>query len=502
MLDAGILAAIVIYFVAMLAIGVYFLRSSKTTGLREYFLGGRKMNPYVTALSAQASDMSGWMLMGLPGAIVVAGMGQAWIGIGLAVGSYLCWLFAAKRLRKHSVVSGNAITMPEFFSNRFHDDKGYLRLISTVIILFLFTIYVASGFKSCGAVLEMALGIGLEVAIIVGVVITVAYTMMGGYKAVCWADFTQAILMVICVVVVPIAAINAMGGWGEVTSAWDALDIEGFTNLFYDSGEPITVIALVSALAWGLGYFGMPHIVIRYMSIRNPNEIKIARRVSLVWIVIALSAVVLMALVGRVYFAGQTPGVDYDAEHIFLMLSSSLFAPFVCGIMFAAILAAIMSTVDSQLLVATSSITNDIMSKSKRRTYSDSKLGWVSRVLVVVISVIAALLALYGSDNIMGLVSYAWSGFGAAFGPLMILALFWKRMNLQGAMASMVVGFATVILWESFMDFTGLYSLLPGFVFAFIAGVAVAMMTPPPSQEIQDEFDEAQVYEEPVEGSA
>lgn len=490
----GILAAIVIYFVAMLAIGVYFLKGSRAQGMREYFLGGRKMNPYVTAMSAQASDMSGWMLMGLPGAIVVAGMGQAWIGIGLAIGSYLCWLFAAKRLRKHSVVSGNAITMPEFFSNRYHDEKGYLRLISTVIILVLFTIYVASGFKSCGAVLEMALDLALPAAIVIGVIITISYTIMGGYKAVCWADFVQAILMVICVAAVPIAAIYTMG-WGNITAGWEALDIEGFTNLFYDSGQPITIIALVSALAWGLGYFGMPHIVIRYMSIRNPNEIKVARRVSLVWIVIALGSVILFALIGRVFIAG-TPGVDYNEENIFLLMSSALFSPFVCGIMFAAILAAIMSTVDSQLLVATSSITNDIMAKSKNNKYSDKQLGWVSRVVVILISIVAALLALYGSENIMGLVSYAWSGFGAAFGPLMILSLFWKRMNLQGAMASMIVGFATVILWETFMDFTGLYSLLPGFIFAFIAGVVVALLTPPPSERIQEEFDEAQVYEE------
>lgn len=504
-MDSGILAAIVVYFVLMLALGVYFLKGSRTQGMREYFLGGRKMNPYVTAMSAQASDMSGWLLMGLPGAIVVAGLGQAWIGIGLAVGSYVSWLIVAKRLRKHSVVSGNSITMSEFFSNRFRDEKGYLRIISAIIILFFFTIYVASGFKSSGVVLSLSIDIDLQIAIIVGAVITILYTLMGGYTAVCWADFFQAILMAVCVVIVPLVAIYDMGGIDQVSTALDTAGIpEGFTSLLYDGGEPITFIAFLSAVAWGLGYFGMPHIVVRYMSIRDPNEIKVARRISLVWIVIALSAVAAVAIVGRAYFAVRnvTPGVDFDAEYIFLELSKALFVPglsFVCGVMFAAILAAIMSTVDSQLLVATSSITNDIMAKSKKRQYSDKFLGWVSRGIVVVIAVIALYLALYGSDNIMGLVSYAWAGFGSAFGPLMLLALYWKRMNVQGAMASMIVGFATVILWETFMDSTGLYSLVPGFIFSMITGIVVALLTPPPSEKVVEEFDEAQVYEEKAE---
>ncbi len=498
-MEIGLVAAIVIYFVAMLGIGFYFLKRTKTGGMKEYFLGGRKMNPYVTALSAQASDMSGWLLMGLPGAILVAGMGEAWIGIGLAIGSYLCWLFVAKRLRKHTKVSGDAITMPEFFSNRFHDKKGYLRIISTVIILFFFTIYVASGFKSCGAVLGMALDLALPIAILVGVVITVAYTMMGGYTAVCWADFIQALLMVICAVIVPIYAIIKMGGWGEVTSTLDGMGLDNFTNLFYSGGEPITFIAIVSAMAWGLGYFGMPHIVVRYMSIRHPDEVKVARRVSLIWIIIALISVIVMAVVGRAYFGiGDTGSAPFDPEHIFLELSYDLFIPFICGIVFAAILAAIMSTVDSQLLVATSSITNDILGKSEKYNFSDNKLTWISRIVVVVISIIAAVIALYGSDNIMGLVSYAWSGFGSAFGPLMILALFWKRMNIQGAMASMVAGFLVVILWESFGP-AAIYSLLPGFIIAFVVGVVVALLTAPPTKEIEDEFDAAQVYEEPRE---
>ncbi len=507
-LDAGILAAIVVYFVAMLLLGMWFFKRTRNQGMREYFLGGRKNNPYVTALSAQASDMSGWMLMGLPGAIVLFGLGQAWIGIGLAIGSYLCWLFVAKRLRKHSVVSGNSITMSEFFSNRFHDEKGYLRIISAVIILFFFTIYVASGFQSSGIVLSLSIDMGLELAIIIGAIITILYTIMGGYTAVCWADFFQALLMAICVVVVSLVAIFDMGGIGEVTSVWDTINseqLEGFTNLFYSGGEPMSFLAIVSLLAWGLGYFGMPHIVVRYMSIRDPEEVKVARRISLLWIVIALSAVVLVALVGRAYFLEQGRTFDEtNAEQIFLELSKALFVPglsFVCGIMFAAILAAIMSTVDSQLLVATSSITNDIMAKSKKHKYSDKAMSWVSRAVVVGISVVALVIAIYGGENIMGLVSYAWSGFGSAFGSLMILSLFWKRMNLQGAMAAMVTGFVVVIFWQTFMGFTGVYSLIPGFCLSMIVGVIVALLTPPPSEKVQEEFDLAQTYVEPPGGA-
>ncbi len=485
----------------MLGIGFYFYRRTKERGMSEYFLGGRTMNPYVTAMSAQASDMSGWLLMGLPGAILLAGMGQAWIGIGLAIGSYLCWLIAAKRIRKHTKVCGDSITVSEFFSNRYHDQKGYLRLISTIIILFFFTIYVASGFQSCGLTLAAALGLPEMTlwVLLIGVIITIAYAVMGGYTAVCWADLFQAILMVVVAVLVPVVALNAMGGWGEVTSVLDTLQLENFTSLLYDSGQPIGIIAVVSALAWGLGYFGMPHIIVRYMSIRDPEEIKVARRVSLVWIVIALAAVCIMAVIGRAFMYsefGMVPienGVgDYNPEEIFLKMAGSLFGPFLCGVVYAAILAAIMSTVDSQLLVCTSSITNDILGKSKKYNFSDKKLTMISRIVVVIIAIVAVLIVMTGNESIMGLVSYAWAGFGAAFGPLMILSIFWKRMNIQGAMASMIVGFIMIIFWESFMGFTGIYSLLPGFIVSFIVGVVVALMTPSPSKEIEDEFDAAQ----------
>lgn len=495
-MDYLILLAFIVYFAAVLFIGFMFYKKSHS--MEDYILGGRQMNPYVTALSAQASDMSSWLLMGLPGAVMLLGLGEAWIGIGLAAGSYISWLIVAKKLRKHSVVSGNALTMPEFFSNRFKDEKGYLRLIASVVILFFFVIYVASGFKGCGIVMQTVFPeLSLALAMGVGAIIIIVYTFLGGYKAVCWTDFLQGMLMVIAVVVVPIAVIMNLGGWENVSNAWDQVGVEEFTNLFWDGGNPLSAIAIISLLAWAFGYFGMPHIVVRYMSIRSPNEVKVARRVSLIWIVIALSAAILIGMVGRAYFQINDLSLDgYNSENIFIDMVSNVFVgslwPFVAGLLFAAVMAAIMSTADSQLLVASSSITNDVLGKSKRFNFSDANLMWISRLVVIAVAIIAFILAMVGSDNIMGLVSYAWAGFGAAFGPLMLLSLYWKRMNLQGAIASMVTGFVVIIIWESFMDFTGIYSLLPGFILSMAAGIIVALATAAPQQEIIDEFDAAQ----------
>ena len=497
--DIWVLVAFILYFVFVLGIGYYFY--NKSHSMEDYFLGGRSMNPYVTAMSAQASDMSSWLLMGLPGAVLLLGLGEAWIGIGLAIGSYLSWLFVAKKLRIHSEVSGNALTMPEFFSNRFKDEKGYLRMIAAVIILFFFVIYVASGFKGCGVIMTTIFpGIGLEIAMAIGAVIIIAYTFMGGFKAVAWTDFFQAILMVIAIIVVPLATIGSTtGGWEAIQAGLDGLGTD-FLNIFYDGGEVMSAITIISLLAWGFGYFGMPHIVVRYMSIRDPKEVKVARRVSLIWIILALSFAILVGIVGRGFFIVQYGGVpaDFNAEHIFVFLSGQLFPALIAGILYAAIMAAIMSTADSQLLVASSSITNDIVSKLKWAQHQpkiEIKLMWISRGIVILVAVLAIILALFGGSNIMGLVSYAWAGFGAAFGPLMILSLYWKRMNFYGAIASMLTGFATVILWNTFLSSTGIYELLPGFIFALIVGVIVSLATAAPPQEIVDDFEKAKAVE-------
>ena len=508
-MDAMTAVAFVIYFIALILIGIHFWKVKDRDSMEDYILGGRSFGPYVSAMSAQASDMSGWLLMGLPGSIVLMGLGQAWIGIGLLIGSYTSWLFVAKRLRKHSVVSKNSLTMPEFFSNRFADHKGYLRIICAVVILFFFTIYVGSGFKSCGIVMEMLLeDSGMQLGILVGGLVIILYTFLGGYKALCWTDFFQAILMVVVIVMVPLVIIGDVG-WDTITTGWDeimATEMPGYTDFFYNAGVPITLTVVISGLVWGLGYYGMPHIVVRYMSIRKVSEIKVARRVSLIWGILALSFVCLIGIIAGVYLPMN--GIDIlsmssnQAEFVFMYTAQQLFqetAPFILGVVFAAILAAIMSTASSQLLVSASSITNDVLAKSSRVHISERNLMWLARIIVVIISIIGMCLALFGSDNIMGLVSYAWSGFGSAFSPVMILALFWKRMNWQGAMAAMITGFAVVVFWETFMDFTGMYSLFPGFILAFIVGVVVAKLTPAPSQEVLDEFEAAQNYVDPEE---
>jgi sodium/proline symporter len=499
-MDFMVLIAFIAYFILVLGVGYYFY--NKSHNMEDYILGGRSTHPYVAAMSAQASDMSSWLLMGLPGAVLLFGLGEAWIGIGLAIGSYLSWLLVAKKLRIHSEVSGNALTMPEFFSNRFNDNKGIIRIVAAVIILFFFVIYVASGFKGCGVVFQVIFpDVAVEVAMIIGAIIIIAYTFMGGFKAVSWTDFFQAILMVIAIVVVPLATIgNTTGGWEAMEAGLNDLGTE-FLNIFYDGGQPMTFIAILSLFAWAFGYFGMPHIVVRYMSIRDPKEVKIARRVSLIWIVIALSFAILVGIVGRGYLIVEYGGVpaDFNAEHIFVFLSGQLFPSLIAGVLYAAIMAAIMSTADSQLLVASSSITNDILSKTKWAQRQDDlqrKLMWIARGIVILIAIIAIILAMYGGSNIMGLVSYAWAGFGAAFGPLMILSLYWKRMNIYGAVASMAVGFLTVILWNTFLTAdTGIYELLPGFIFALIAGVVVALATPAPGQEIVEDFEKAAAIE-------
>ena len=505
-MDMLVLLAFIIYFIVVLWIGFYFY--NKTHNMSDYVLGGRDINPYVTAMSAQASDMSGWLLMGLPGSIYLMGMGKIWIGIGLAIGSYLAWLFIAKRLRIYSEKCKDSLTVPVFFSNRFRDEKGYLRIVAGIAILFFFTIYVASGFVAGGKLFTVVFSeVSYELAAIITCVIIVLYTFSGGFKAVCWTDFVQAIMMIVAIVVVPLVALGEIGGgWDTVSSTFNGL-VENGTSLLWVNGEQITVIALLSCLAWGLGYVGMPHILVRYMAIKNPEEIKVARRVGTLWVIIALAAVGFIAVIGRVYLGNPS---DFDSENVFIAMVSNLFgnsAPIIAGFLYAAILAAIMSTADSQLLVAASAITNDLYNRDGKKQVSEDRLMWMSRICVIVIAVIGVGIALSGNNTIMDLVSFAWAGFGASFGPVMVLALFWKRMNKHGALASTIVGFVTVIVWntffisggvfsgifgvQTFIWDSGLYELLPAFILSLIAGIVVSLMTEEPTEEMKREFDEA-----------
>ena len=505
-IDIGIIIAFALYFVLVLGIGYYFYH--RTHSMEDYVLGGRELNPYVSAMSAQASDMSGWLLLGLPGAIFVAGLGEIWIGIGLAIGSYLAWLFVAKRLRVYSEKCGNALTVPEFFSNRFRDEKGYLRLVSSIVILVFFTFYVTSGFVSGGNVFISIFGdIDYKVAVLITASIIVVYTFMGGFKAVCWTDFVQALLMLIAIIVVPLAALGQIdGGWGHMVDIVNS-EVDHFTSLGWDAGEPLTFIVLVSCLAWGLGYFGMPHIIVRYMAISKPEEVKVARRVGTAWIIIALTGAALIGMIGHAW-AVSNGVVITNPERIFLeIIGSGLFVSVIAGVLYAALMAAVMSTADSQLLVASSAITNDLYAKYAKGDASDEKLMWISRGVVVAVAIIAAIFALDENSSIMNLVSFAWSGFGAAFGPIMILALFWKRINAKGALAGMLTGFIMDVVWNTFFNAggiipgllkvdwcvwnSGLYELLPAFILAFVAAIVVSLLTEEPSEEMQKEFDEA-----------
>ena len=508
-MEIWMIVAFVAYFIVIIGVGMYFYnRSAK---MNEYFLADRGLNPYVVALSAQASDMSGWLLMGLPGSILLAGVGEVWTGIGLAIGTYLAWLVVAKRLRVYSEKANNSITISEYFSNRFKDQATLLRILCGIIILVFFTVYVASAFVAGGNTLLAIFPEGeYKMLMLVGALIVIVYTFLGGFKAVCWTDFFQGLLMLVAVVIIPLALTNQLGGVHDATEAIKAIagTDPGFSLDFISCGW----IAIVSGLAWGLGYFGMPHIAVRYMSIKNPDEIRISRRIATIWVVISLACACMIGLIGRAWAASEgliaadgTLIDGFNPELIFIKSVNTLWAvsvPALAGVLFAALMAAVMSTSDSQLLVASSAVSNDIYKHFKGKDVAEEKLVWISRAIIIVIAIVAALIALDPESSIMNLVSFAWGGFGAAFGPLMILSLFWKRTNGKGAVAGILTGFLTVVLWNTFfrsgiitkqfiMDtpVTGLYELLPGFVFAFIAIVVVSLLTGKPDDESNATFD-------------
>jgi len=512
-MEIWMIVAFVAYFIVIIGVGMYFY--NRSARMNEYFLADRGLNPYVVALSAQASDMSGWLLMGLPGSILVAGVGEVWTGIGLAIGTYLAWLVIAKRLRVYSEKANNSITISEYFSNRFKEHAGIIRILCGVILLVFFTVYVASAFVAGGNTLLAIFPEGeYKMMMLVGAAIVIVYTFLGGFKAVCWTDFFQGMLMLIAVVIIPLALTDQLGGLEAASEAVKSISGEDpkFSLDFISCGW----IAIASGLAWGLGYFGMPHIAVRYMSIKNPEEIRLSRRIATTWVVISLACACLIGLIGRAWAASKGY-ISFDdkgallldggsPELIFIKAVDAIWAvsvPALAGVLFAALMAAVMSTSDSQLLVASSSVSNDIYKYFKGGDISEEKLVWISRFIIILIAVIAAVIALDPESSIMNLVSFAWAGFGAAFGPLMILSLFWKRTNGKGAIAGILTGFITIILWNTFfrsgiitkefiMDtpVTGLYELVPGFIFAFIAIVLVSLLTSKPDEETEAIFDE------------
>ncbi len=494
------LFAFVLYFVAMLSIGiVFFVRSrSSQNGEKDYFLGGRQMGPWVTAMSAQASDMSAWLLMGLPGSIFAFGFGQAWIGIGLAIGTALNWIFVAKRLRKFSKASGDAITLPQYLSNRFATANPALKIVCAVVFLVSFTLYVASAFSAGATVFHQLIpSLSIEIEMIIFVAILLIYTFLGGYKAVCWTDFFQGLLMLAALLAVPIAIVAFKGTdpallQNVITNPATGKEYAFVANFFNASWQDI-----VSGLGWGLGYFGMPHILVRFMAIEKPSMVKKSATVAIIWVVLSLGAAILIAYLGRM-IAANFAGTDMNfaqymlenglQETIFIQLSRMIFPAFIAGLLLAAIIAASMSTADSQLLVASSSFTSDIYKPFIKKNASQKELLWVGRIVVVIVAIVAYFIASSkgsGAQAIMDMVGNAWGLFGAAFGPVVILSLFWKRFTYKGAISGIIVGAVVDLAWLVWLSGTGVYEIVPGFVLGAIACVVVTLCDKKPSEAIE-----------------
>lgn len=495
MFNAEILA-FVLYFVAVLGIGIYFFFDGrKNESAEQYFLGGRHMGPFVTAMSAQASDMSGWLLMGLPGSILAFGLGKAWIGIGLAIGTAANWLYTAKRLRKFSKAYGNSITMPEYIQNRFFSKNRILSVLCAVIFLIAFTIYVASGFVA-GATVFTSLVPGLErsTAMIIFAIVILVYTFMGGYKAVCWTDFFQGLLMLVALLSVPILMVALEDMDKSALSTVFVNSATGDEYAFTTSIFSASWQDILSGLGWGLGYFGMPHILVRFMGIEKPSQVKKSAALAIAWVVITLGASMVLAYLGRMVVGAELLP-DGLQQTIFIVLARKYFPAFVSGILLAAIIAASMSTADSQLLVASSSFTNDIYKPLIRKNASEKELLWVGRGIVVVVAIIAYFIASAkgsGAQAIMDMVENAWGLFGACFGPTVILSIAWKRFNQPGAIAGIAVGAIVDLVWYfNFTTSTGVYEIVPGFIAGLIAAVLVTLITKAPNQEILEAFEKA-----------
>lgn len=495
------LLAFILYFVLVIGIGVYFFIKSQDGGEKDYFLGGRQMGPWVTALSAQASDMSAWLLMGLPGSILAFGLGQAWIGIGLAIGTALNWIFVAKRLRKFSKAANDSITLPQYLSNRFASKNPTLQIICAVIFLVCFTVYVASSFVAGASVFTTVFpSISTQTAMLIFAAIILAYTFLGGFKAVCWTDFFQGTLMFVALLAIPIVVVITQN-----------LDTSALSNVYtYVEGNVTHEYAfvgnlfaatpqdIISGLAWGLGYFGMPHILVRFMSIKKASMVKKSATIAIVWVFVALACTILIAYFGRM-MVGAELLVEGNQKLVFIALARKLFPAFIAGVLMAAIIAASMSTADSQLLVASSSFSSDIYKGAIRKNASDKEVLWMGRTVVFVIAIVAYFIASNkgeGAQAIMNLVENAWAGFGSAFGPVVLLSLFWKRLTYKGAVAGIVAGALVDVLWLIFMSATGIYEIVPGFVCGMVFAFVVSLIDKKPSREVEE------IYETALSGAA
>ncbi len=481
----------ILYLFFMLVIGIYFYKKGKSEDqdLAGYLLGGRDLNPLVAAISAGASDMSGWLLMGLPGAAYLSGYSAGWIGIGLALGTYLNWQLVAKRLRIYTEISGDSITISDYFENRFRDDSRVLRVVSAAFILFFFFIYTSSGFVAGAKLFNTVFGLDYIPALILGVVVILAYTLLGGFLAVSWTDLFQGTLMFVALVGVPMKVISTLGGAEATLQSIRAIN-PNYLNLFKNiDGSNLGFWATVSLLAWGLGYPGQPHIITRFMAIKSHKDVKSATAIGMFWVVISLISAVFTGTVGMLYLQGN-PLQGANVETIFIVLIQGVFHPIIAGLFLAAMLAAIMSTADSQLLVTSSSFTKDFYQIFFKKDATDEQLVRASRYSVAIVAIVAFILALNPENKVLDLVSYAWAGLGATFGPIVVMSLYWRDMNRNGAIAGMIIGGLTTIIWNSLSGgIFEIYELLPAFIFACIAIFLVSRATGKPSKEIQDEFD-------------
>nr|WP_174505352.1 sodium/proline symporter PutP [Acinetobacter sp. Marseille-Q1620] len=481
------LITFLLYIVAMIAIGLMAYRA--TDNFSDYILGGRRLGSFVTALSAGASDMSGWLLMGLPGAIFLSGLSEMWIAIGLIIGAWANWFLVAGRLRIHTEIQNNALTLPDYFSNRFNDHKKVLRIISAIVILIFFAIYCASGMVAGARLFESMFEMSYSTALWISALATISYVFIGGFLAVSWTDTIQATLMIFALLLTPIVTILSLGDTAQIAHALETARPHA-TSLFSN----LSFIAILSLLAWGLGYFGQPHILVRFMAADSVKSIPNARRIGMTWMILCLGGAVAAGFFGIAFFQEHPElagTVTKNPETVFMELTKILFNPWIAGIVLAGILAAVMSTLSCQLLVCSSTLTEDFYKAFIRKNASQLELVWIGRLMVLMVSVLAIFLASNPDSKVLGLVAYAWAGFGAAFGPLIILSLFWKRMTLSGAIAGMIIGAVVVILWKNVFAATGVYEIIPGFVCSFITIIIVSLITKAPSQDVLDRFNEA-----------
>lgn len=498
-----IMIAIAIYLIAMLGVGIYC--SKKNNNVDDFYLGGRKLGPFVTAMSAEASDMSSWLLMGLPGVAYLTGVADAaWTAIGLAIGTYFNWLIIAKRIRIYSHVADNSITVPDFFSRRYRDNKNILMCISAIVIIVFFIPYTASGFAACGKLFSSLFGVDYVWAMIISAVVIVGYTATGGFLAASATDLIQSIFMTIALIIILLFGVKVAGGWDTIIT--DVQAMPGYLNMTETysvatgTAEPYSLLTIVSVLAWGLGYCGMPHILLRFMAIEDKEKLTLSRRVASIWVVISMAIAVSIGIVGYAMTkAGAIPFLEGSTSETIivriadLLSQEGMLAAFIAGIILAGILAATMSTADSQLLAASSSVSQNLLRGFFKVNISEKTAMTIARITVCVISVIAIFLARDPDSSVFGIVSFAWAGFGASFGPVVVFALFWKRSNKYGALAGMIAGGVMVFVWKYLVaplgGAFGIYELLPAFVFGALVNIIVSLATPAPEKEIVEEFE-------------